>query len=81
MLEKKIKIFRKKGQYENEIKQNEFVRPYVNSVTIKLIKDKSYLHQSVISDNFLQKNSNFDVFEQAFRITSKTTFDQLKEGA
>lgn len=63
------------------VERNDIVRPYVNHVTIKLLKDKSYHKTSEVPQNYLSKNSNFEKFEQDFRITPDTTFTKLKECA
>lgn len=83
MLAKKIKVFvnKNKDKTTNVNDHKELVRPYVNSVTIKLYKDKSYLQNSIMNDNFLRPKSNFQMHQQDFRITGETTFDKLKEGA
>lgn len=80
LLEEKIHVFdqnRKKDIHHHD--QKTFSRPYVNAVKIKLYKDKSYLENSPMDDNFLTQKSNFAVHEQTFRITESTTFKQLKE--
>ena len=82
LLSKKIKVFNQNKKRQAEMfGQKELVRPYINSVTIKLFKDKSYLQNSTMGDNFLKQKSNFEMFEQEFRITCDTTFDELKDGA
>lgn len=56
LLSKKIKVFNQNKKRQAEMyAQKELVRPYINSVTIKLYKDKSYLQNSVMPENFLKQ--------------------------
>ena len=82
LLSNKIKVFQKSKEKPKGFRdEKELVRPYVNSVTVKLYKDKSYLQNSTMTENFLNNKSNFDMYSQDFRITASTSFSLLKQGA
>jgi len=68
----------KKNKYIQEGEEKDLVRPYVNHVTVKLYKDKSFAGNSLMNTHFLSKNQDFEMYSQGFRINKTTTFDQLK---
>lgn len=82
LLADKINVFQKNKEKQKGLAdEKELVRPYVNTVTVKLYKDKSYVQNSVMNQYFLGNKSNFDMYSQDFKINSDTSFDQLKRGA
>jgi len=82
MLGKKIFVFRQTSAKFNILDgEKELVRPYINSLKIKLIKNKSFFKESQLDDNFLTHKSDFQIWEQSFRVTSKTSFKILKTEA
>ena len=82
LLEEKIQVFFQNKAKESKILSNtDFEMLYVNSVTIRFYKDRSFNQDSELNDNFFNPNGNFEKFEQKFRINSQTTFDELKKFA
>ena len=74
-LRNKIEVFKNKIDLDDDEESNTAIRPYVNVVTIVFIKGNPDMKGNPLHNRDVEK------YQENFRITSETSFRELKECA